>query len=183
MSTARGALTIGSVAATPACEALSAAEEGGKRWMLHYRYGRLLDGSCVAVAAAVDRCCYADVDVVSVVWGCFRVAPVSLPATYVTHAPMVYTFTVAPARGPGDERKRSGALGRTAAGNGSTPSRNGNGNGNASTPSGQREREEKATTDTQQLSRGTRHPTLAATASERCARPESSSLKSQARAN
>ena len=45
--------------------------EGSKRWMLHY--GRLLDGSCVAVAAAVDRCCYADVDVVS------------LPATSHTH--------------------------------------------------------------------------------------------------
>ena len=32
--------------------------------------------------------------------------------SYVTHAPMVYTFTVAPARGPGDERKRSGDLRR-----------------------------------------------------------------------
>ena len=60
MSTARGALTTGGVAATPPGEAPSAAEEGGKRWMLHY--GRLLDRSCVAVAAAVDRCCYADVD-------------------------------------------------------------------------------------------------------------------------
>ena len=79
-----------------------------KRWMLHC--GRLLDGSCVAVAAAVDRCgaafcghcglscCYADVDVVSVVWvrvgDCFRVAPVSLPATSHTHP--WYTFPLRP---------------------------------------------------------------------------------------
>ena len=99
MSTARGALTTGSYA-TPPGEAIPPERvEGSKRWMLHC--GRLLDGSCVAVAAAVDRCgaafcghcglscCYADVDVVSVVWGrvgdCFRVAPVSLPATSHTH--------------------------------------------------------------------------------------------------
>ena len=43
-------------------------------------------------------CCYADVDVVSVVWvrvgDCFRVAPVSLPATSHTHP--WYTFPLRP---------------------------------------------------------------------------------------
>ena len=176
MSTARGALTTGSVAATPPGEAPSAAEEGGKRWMLDY--GRLLDGSCVAVAAAVDRCCYADVDVVSVVWGWFRVAPVSLPATSHTHPwctpsllrPHEVLATSASAVVPWDgrrwatdrqERERERIDTQWATGTGG----------------------EEATTDTQQLSRGTRHPTLATTANERCARPESSSLKSQARAN
>ncbi len=73
--------------------------------------------------------------------------------SYVTHAPMVH-LPVASARGPGDERKRSGDLRRQRA----TDPRTGG---------------EEATTDTQQLSRGTRHPTLATTASERCGRPES----------
>ena len=77
---------------------------------------------------------------------------------------MVYTFTVAPARGPGDERKRSGAPGRTASGQRIDTQQE-----------REREREridtqwatgtggEEATTDNQQLSRGTRHPTLATT--------------------
>ena len=51
-------------------------------------------------------CCYADVDVVSVVWvrvGGLLSCRTGKSPSYVTHAPMVYTFTVAPARGPGDE--------------------------------------------------------------------------------
>ena len=99
MSTARGALTTGSLRAT----ALSARRPGGNG-----RGKQEVDvattGACwmdpvlplqpqSTAAAFCGRCglscCYADVDVVSVVWGrvgdCFRVAPVSLPATSHTH--------------------------------------------------------------------------------------------------
>ena len=178
MSTARGALTIGSVAATPAGEALSAAEDGGKRWMLHY--GRLLDGSCVAVAAAVDRCgafcgrcglscCYADVDVVSVVWvrvrgGCFRVAPVSLPAaTSHTHP----WCTPSPLR-PHEVLATSASAVVTFDGSGQRIR-------------GREEERRRPTPSSSPAEPGiqrSRPP-----ASERCGRPESNSLKSQARAN
>ena len=60
--------------------------------------------------------------------------------SYVTHAPMVQ-LPVASARGPGDERKRGGDLRRVQAADPGT------GGG-------------KATPNTQQLSRGTKDPTL-----------------------
>ena len=120
--------------------------------MLHC--GRLLDGPCVAVAAAVDRC-----RLLWTLWvelllrRCGRRRLRGLGAgggllscrtgkspSYVTHAPMVH-LPVASARGPGDERKRGGDLRRVQAADPGT------GGG-------------KATPNTQQLSRGTKDPTL-----------------------